>query len=105
TIMKPTISISEILNIVRSGHIVNTIKLLDASRYAGNSNGEMSFNSTLWYKKYVAMRDQNDEVLTMAGKEINVSEIGRILSQLIGKGDVYVWISGEECARVGEVVE
>lgn len=103
--MKTTISISEVLDLVRGGRVVNTIKLLDASRYASNARGEMDFNSTLWHKKYADKRDQNDEVMTLNGKEINVSEIGRILSQLIGRGEVYVWISGEERARVGEIVE
>lgn len=103
--MKTTISISEVLDAVRGGQVVNTINLLDASRYASNACGEMIFNPTLWHKKYVDKQDQNDEVLTLGNKEVNVSEIGRILSRLIGKGDVYVWISGEERPRVGEIVE
>ena len=77
-----------------------SIVLEDASRYAKNSEGPMTWAGTLFTKKY-ANRSNGDEVIATGNKETNLSEVERVLRSLIGKGKVQVrlmnmnWISGE----------
>lgn len=89
--MTNKIQISGIIDEVRNGARVRKIALKDASRYASNAKGEMHFATTLFEKKYVA-RQNGDEVIKIGTKEVNVSEIIRILTSLKGKGDVALWV-------------
>lgn len=89
--MTNKIQISGIIDEVRNGARVRKIALKDASRYASNAKGEMQFATTLFEKKYVA-RQNGDEVMKIGTKEVNVSEIIRILTSLKGKGDVALWV-------------
>lgn len=99
-----TISINEVLNEVRNGKGLLKITLNDASRYSKNSRGKMDFNTDMWWKKDVDAQ-KGDEIIALRNKQINVSEIARILRSLVGCGDVTIWISGEQSYRVGEVVD
>lgn len=92
---------SEIINEIRNSKVgVMSIILKDASRYAANTEGEMVWAGTLFTKKY-ADRQDGDEVITTGNKETNLSEVERVLTSLIGKGDVQVrlmnanWLTGE----------
>lgn len=92
---------SEIINEIRNSKVgVMSIILKDASRYAANAEGEMVWAGTLFTKKY-ADRQDGDEVITTGNKETNLSEVKRVLTSLIGKGEVQVrlmnvnWLTGE----------
>lgn len=99
-----TISINEVLNEVRNGKAILKITLNDASRYADNARGKMDFNPDMWWKKNVNAQ-KGDEIIARGSKQINASEIARILRTLVGCGDVTIWVSGEQTYRVGEVVD
>lgn len=92
--------IQDVINEIRNNQLgVLAIVLKDASRYASNSRGEMTWNGTLFTKAYPSRR-AGDEVIKTGNKETNVSEVERVLSSLIGKGEVSVrlmgkWFSGE----------
>ena len=92
--------IQEVINEIRNNQLgVISIVLKDASRYASNSKGEMTFNGTLYTKAYPSRR-AGDEVIKTGNKETNVTAVERTLRSLIGKGEVSVrffgkWISGE----------
>ena len=93
--------IQEVINEIRTAQTgVMSIVLKDASRYAKNAKGEMTYAGTLFTKKY-ANRRNGDEVIATGNKETNLTEVERTLKALIGKGDVEVrltngnWMSGE----------
>lgn len=93
--------IQEIIDEIRKSEAgIMSIVLADASRYAKNSEGPMTWAGTLFTKKY-ANRRNGDEVITTGTKETNLSEVERVLRSLIGKGDVQIhltnmkWINGE----------
>lgn len=88
-----TISISEIANEVRNGHHVIKLALEDASKYAANATGEMTWAASLVEKKY-AYRHPGDEVVKVGNKEANISELVRILNDMRGKGNAIVWLGG-----------
>lgn len=93
--------IQEVINEIRNNEVgVMSIVLADASRYAKNAKGEMTYAGTLFTKKY-ANRQNGDEVIATGNKETNLSEVERTLTALIGKGEVQVrlmngnWMTGE----------
>lgn len=93
--------IQDVINEIRNNEVgVMSIVLADASRYAKNSEGPMTWAGTLFTKKY-ANRRSGDEVIATGNKETNLTEVERTLTALIGKGEVQVrlmngnWISGE----------
>lgn len=92
---------SEIINEIRNSQAgVMSIILKDASRYTANAKDEMVWAGTLFTKKY-ADRQEGDEVITTGNKETNLSAVERVLTSLIGKGEVQVrllnanWITCE----------
>ena len=100
-IMKTMISVSEIINEVRNGGHVRKLSLKDASRYAANSKGEMSWATTLVEKAYVN-RQEGDEIIQLGNKQVNITELTRILNVMVGKGEVSIWIGNK--AFGGELV-
>ena len=93
--------IQEVINEIRNNEVgVMSIILADASRYAKNSEGTMTWAGTLFTKKY-ANRQNGDEVIQTGNKETNLTEVERTLTALIGKGQVQVrlmngnWMTGE----------
>lgn len=93
--------IQEVINEIRNNEVgVMSIILTDASRYAKNSEGNMTWAGTLFTKKY-ANRQNGDEVIQTGNKETNLTEVERTLTALIGKGQVQVrlmngnWMTGE----------
>ena len=93
--------IQEVINEIRNSQAgVLSIVLADASRYAKNAEGPMTYTGTLFTKKY-ADRQPGDEVIATGNKETNLTEVERTLTALIGKGEVEVrlmngnWMSGE----------
>lgn len=93
--------IQEVINEIRNNEVgVMSIVLTDASRYAKNAEGSMTWAGTLFTKKY-ANRQNGDEVIQTGNKETNISEVERTLTDLIGKGQVQVrlmngnWMTGE----------
>ena len=99
--MKTMISVSEIINEVRNGGHVRKLALKDASRYSANSNGEMSWATTLVETAYVN-RQEGDEIIQLGNKQVNITELTRILNDMIGKGKVNIWIGNIDF--VGELV-
>lgn len=97
-------TITEIVERVRSGQNLLKIELCDASRYISNARGAMSFNSTIWHGRCVRSYKATDEIVSYDQYETNVSEVERILRSLIGKGNVKIWLSGEN-PEVGEINE
>lgn len=77
-----------------------SIVLMDASRYAANAEGPMTWAGTLFTKKYANRRD-GDDVIATGNKETNLSEVERVLLSLVGKGEVEIrlmnahWLNGE----------
>ena len=95
------ITINEVINEIRNSQAgVLSIVLTDASRYASNAEGPMTWAGTLFTKKY-ANRQNGDEVIQTGNKETNLTEVSRVLKSLIGKGEVQVrlsnmnWMTGE----------
>ena len=93
--------IQEVINEIRNSKAgVMSIVLADASRYAKNAEGPLTYAGTLFTKKY-ANRRSGDEVIATGNKETNLSEVERTLRSLIGKGEVQVrlmngnWMNGE----------
>ena len=93
--------IQDVINEIRNSQVgVHSIVLADASRYAKNAKGTMTYAGTLFTKKY-ANRRNGDEVIATGNKETNLTEVERTLTALIGKGEVQVrlmngnWMSGE----------
>lgn len=93
--------IQEVINEIRNNQVgVLSIVLSDASRYAANAVGDMTWAGTLFTKKY-ANRQKGDEVIQTGSKETNLTEVERVLRSLIGKGEVQVrlmnanWMTGE----------
>lgn len=93
--------IQEVINEIRNNHVgVLSIVLADASCYAKNAEGPLTYAGTLFTKKY-ANRRKCDEVISTGNKETNLTEVERTLTALIGKGEVQVrlmngnWMSGE----------
>lgn len=91
----------DVLNEIRTSRAgVMSIILKDASRYTANAKDEMVWAGTLFTKKY-ADRQEGDEVITTGNKETNLSAVERVLTSLIGKGEVQVrlmngnWLTGE----------
>ena len=85
--------IQDVINEIRNSETgVRAIVLKDASRYAANAKGEMTWIGTLFTKKY-ANRQKGDEVITTGNKETNLTEVERTLRSLIGKGDVQVYLT------------
>lgn len=66
-----------------------SIVLDDSSRYVKNSKGPTTWAGTLFTKMHVNRHD-GDEVIATGNKETNLSEVGRVLRSLIGKGNVQV---------------
>lgn len=70
--------LSEILNEIRKGKLVFSVKILSPKGY--DSNVEcISIADTLFYKKNVA-KQSSDEVIVIYSKEFNISEFTRQLS-------------------------
>lgn len=97
-------TINQIIEHIRSGKNLHEIKLMDASRYVSNAKGEMLFNPTLWCRRHAPKYNPTDEIADLGREQTNVSEVERILRSLIGKGDVRIWLSGEN-PEVGEIKE
>lgn len=97
-----TITISEIINEVKNGAHIRKIALCDASRYASNSKGEMTWAVTLVEKAYVSRKD-NDEIIENGNKQVNITEFTRILNSMKNKGCACIWI-GNKIFK-GEVVD
>ena len=101
TVKSGTMKIQEVINEIRNNEVgVMSIVLADASRYAKNSEGPMTWAGTLFTKKY-ANRRNGDEVIATGNKETNLTEVERTLTALIGKGEVQVrlmngnWMTGD----------
>ena len=99
--MTAIMKIQEVINEIRNSKAgVMSIVLTDASRYAKNSEGPMTWAGTLFTKKY-ANRQNGDEVIQTGNKETNLTEVERTLANLVGKGQVQVrlmngnWMMGE----------
>lgn len=93
--------IQDVINEIRNSQSgVMSIVLKDASRYAANAEGEMTYAGTLYTKKYAYKRN-GDNVIQTGNKETNLTAIERTLNELIGKGEVQVrllngkWMNGE----------
>lgn len=97
-----TIKISEIIDNAKNGAIPS-VKLLDASRYAANVEGEMIVNTDLFYSGRVYAYMPDDELIKFGKKTLNVSELRRILEKFIGKGEVR--ISTKDKMYEGEIEE
>lgn len=98
---KRVMKIQEVINEIRNSQAgVLSIVLTDASRYAANSVGPMTYAGTLYTKKY-ANRQKGDEVIATGNKETNLTAVERTLTALVGKGEVQVrlmngnWMIGE----------
>lgn len=85
-----TIKISEIIDNARGGAIPYSIKLMDASRYAANSKGEMIINTDIFYSGRVNAYVPGDEIIEFGEKTFNVSELHRILKQFVGLGEIRI---------------
>ena len=92
---------SEIINEIRKSQAgILSIVLKDASKYAANAKGEMTWAGTLFTKKY-ADSQEGDTVIKTGNKETNLSAVERTLTSLIGKGEVQIrlmngnWITTE----------
>lgn len=96
-----TIKITEILENARKGKIPFSLKLVDASRYASNSVGELTVNTDIFYSGRVHDNFPTDELIIFDKKTLNVSELQRILKQFIGRGEVR--ISTKDGIYQGEV--
>jgi len=72
--------LSEILTETRNGALINKIAINDASKVVANSNGEMSFATTLFQKKY-AYRNEGDEIISSLNgtKETNVTTLKNVI--------------------------
>lgn len=95
-------SISEIVSAVRNGGHVIKLALSDASKYASNSRGEMQWDTSAVEKKYV-YRQEGDEIIQNGNKEVNISELVRILKVMVGRGEAQVRIGSQ--LFYGEIVE
>lgn len=95
-------SISEIVSAVRNGGHVIKLALSDASKYASNSHGEMQWDTSAVEKKY-AYRQEGDEIIQNGNKEVNISELVRILKVMVGRGEAQVRIGSQ--LFYGEIVE
>lgn len=81
------ISISAILNKVHNGAHVRNL-------YVENGGEREDYAVTLFEKKHITHRS-NDEVIKIGNKEVNISELERILVSLKGKGQVTIWLDGK----------
>lgn len=81
------ISISEVLGKVRNGARVRSL-------YVETGKRREDYAVTLFEKK-CAMRRPGDEVIQSGNKEVNISELGRILASLQGRGQVTIWLDGK----------
>lgn len=97
-----TISISEVISEIRKGNHVNRIVLKDSSRYIANSKGEMSWATTLVEKKY-ADRQKGDEIVKVDNKEVNITELTRIMNVMRGKGNAHIIIG--QRMFFGEIID
>lgn len=104
--MKKTISIAEVMQIVRTG---KTILKLD--HYA--LDRVTIFNPTLFCKQYFAA-EFGDEIIEVPytdycerrrTRSINASAIERALRLCAGVGKVHLWLEGEKAIRIGQVIE
>lgn len=69
--------LSEIINEIRNGKLVFSVKIFSPKGY--DSNVEcISIADTLFYKKSVA-KQSSDEVIEIFNKEFNISEFERLL--------------------------
>ncbi len=80
------IFISEVLGKVRNGARVRSL-------YVETGERREDYAVTLFEKKYTRRRS-GDEVIQAGNKEVNISELGRILASLQGKGLVTIWLDG-----------
>lgn len=97
-----TISILEVINEVRNGNHVRKIALVDASKYAANSKGRMTWATTLIEKKYARLH-ANDEVVAVGNKEVNITEFTNILNSMKGKGEAIIGIG--QNMYYGEIID
>jgi len=96
-----TITIQQVINEIKNSESgIMSIVLTDSSRYAKNSNGSLTYAGTLFTKKCVNSQP-GDEVIMTGNKQTNLSEVERVLTSLMGKGEVQVrlmngtWLTGE----------
>lgn len=73
---------NEILSEIRKGNLVFNLKVVSPKGYDKNVE-EISIATTLYYKKHVS-KQEGDEVVTIYGKEFNISEFSRIINQYKG---------------------
>ena len=88
------LSIEFVKDIIRKGGDLQSFRLTDASHYAANATGDLTFATTLFCRKYVN-KSQGDEVVTIGNKEFNLTTFGEQLQNLEGKGEVELIIDGE----------
>ena len=101
---KRTIKIADVIDTIRKNEVgVMSIVLEDASRYAANAKGELTYVGTLFTKKY-ANRQEGDEVIQTGNKETNLSAVERQLRTFMGKGNVYVKLLNPNLSMYGEVI-
>ena len=89
--MKTKLSISDVINEVRNGGHVRELVLCDASRYIANAKGDMTWATTTVEAKYVR-RIEGDEIVQCGNKQVNVSMLTRVLNQMVGRGEVRIWV-------------
>lgn len=98
-----SIKITEIVNRALNGEVVRKLQLDDASRYASNSRGPLSINTTIFFSGRVHAYHAEDRVITIGRKNYNIDELRRCLEKISNKGSVTIFM-GNEMLR-GELVE
>lgn len=86
---------------VLKGNHINNLEICDSSRYIPGSFGSFKWRTDLVEAKWVRRRN-GDAILHNNGLSVNISELIRILSVMIGRGQVSVQV-GDKCFK-GQLV-
>ena len=71
--------LSEILTEARDGALINEVSVEDASKVIANASGKLTFNSTLFQRKYFP--DNGDELIRSANgsKQTNITKLSEVI--------------------------
>lgn len=73
---------SEILTEARSGAFITKVAVKDASKVYANASGELTYNPTMFQKKYVNRKAGDEIVHALNGaKQTNISHLERVIEQ------------------------
>lgn len=81
------LKLSAILEAAKKGIWIRNIAIKNASSVIGNAKGTLEYNTDILHQSY----RQGDDVIMVYGKQLNISELKRILSAYKNV-DYRIWI-------------